>query len=109
MFLWWRRWYLVRRINKEGEFVVACHGVGGGVTITVNMIVNSYLKAGPCQVHENVEDLNNPGHKCEKGVYLSPDINVADGFANELFIGEIKKNSKLLYNVEQFLKKSENL
>ena len=72
--------------NKPGEWCVAYHGVGYGqpsdnVKNVTGKIVNSELKPGKRQAHSNCKDINHKGKKVGKGVYCTPLIKVAEGYA----------------------------
>ena len=74
--------------NAEGEWCVAYHGVGRDQSsndvnnITKKICVGGFKK-GPNQQHQECDDLNHPGNKVGSGVYCTPSINIAEGYAGE--------------------------
>ena len=81
--------------NLEGEWCVAYHGVARQENsanvqkITGNIYKGGFKpsKAGKCT---DDDDIRHPGKKCGLGVYCTPDINNAEGYA-----GKIKLNNKV--------------
>ena len=72
--------------NITGEWCVAYHGVGCGqnsekVKSTTGIIVKSEFKKGPGQAHKNCDDQFHPGNKVGEGVYCTPNIDTAEGYA----------------------------
>jgi hypothetical protein len=89
-------------IGKEGlkgEWAVAYHGVGKGNEFEkVLNILNKGLRPGPNQFysyHLNNNSLCRDLY-CGKGVYLAPEIDVAEKYANKLKLGEYKKNIQFI-------------
>ena len=79
--------------NSAGEWYIAYHGTGGNEI--PKKILEGGFKAGSGQVHSeysNVNPLNNgtiklkPGEKvykkCGNGVYVTPKINIAQGYSS---------------------------
>ena len=50
--------------------------------------MNSFLKEGQNQAREYDDDLNHPGQKCGRGVYVTPYINVAEKYTSDFSIYE---------------------
>ena len=77
--------------NIEGEWCVAYHGVGkGNVFNKVLSIINGNLKIEEGKLfknEENVEITKNKYPKCGEGVYLSPNIEDAEIFADKISLG----------------------
>ena len=72
--------------NKVGEWCVAYHGVARGQSsqnvskITGNITKTNFKPSiwGKCT---DLDDIRHPGKKCGLGVYCSPDIDYAEGYA----------------------------
>ena len=77
--------------NNEGEWCVAYHGVGkGNVFNKVLSIINGNLKIEEGKLFKNevnVEITKNKYPKCGEGVYLSPNIEDAEIFADKTSLG----------------------
>ena len=85
--------------GSKGEWCVAYHGVGrsqnsDNIKKIIGNIYNDTFKAGCNQVHRNHDDIFHKGKKVGDGVYCSPYINTATGYAG---ISEI--NGKKYYTV----------
>ena len=74
--------------NVKGEWCVAYHGVGCNresdevKNITGKICVGGFKK-GTGQAHADCDDLNHPGNLVGEGVYCTPSINTAEGYAGE--------------------------
>ena len=79
--------------NSVGEWYIAYHGTGGNDIH--KKIIDDGFKAGDGQAHsgnDNINPLNNgtiklkPGEKvykkCGNGVYVTPKINIAQGYSS---------------------------
>ena len=84
--------------NVPGEWCVAYHGVGDGQpsdavkNITGIIYKSKQFKPGGGQAHENCRDQYHPGKNVGKGVYCTPTIKTAEGYAGESNInGQIYK------------------
>ena len=78
--------------NKEGEWVVAYHGVGRhseDVNKLPGKIFKEGFKKGANQEHKDCEDYFHPGQKVGEGVYCTPRIDIA-----ELYSGHSEFNGK---------------
>ena len=69
--------------NLPGEWVVAYHGVGTGLTADeisgiLGAIIGMGFKAGRRQAHKDCEDQFHPGQKVGEGVYCTPSIKVVE-------------------------------
>jgi hypothetical protein len=78
--------------GRKGEWVVAYHGFGGKMRGTelknlIKTIVLDNLRPGSGQACANNNDIRHPGKKCGTGVYITPSINVALGYAGILPLG----------------------
>ena len=72
--------------NSDGEWCVAYHGVASGqssdnVKDVTGKIVKSTFKKGWRQAHANCPDQYHPGKKVGPGVYCTPTIKTAEGYA----------------------------
>lgn len=84
--------------GKEGEWAVAYHGIGKGNEFKklINILLYN-LKKGPCQLYSSYENIRDDKmNEVGKGVYLTPDINVAENYANKIQFGERKSNFKFI-------------
>ena len=81
----------IGKINKEGEWAVAYHGVGkGNVFNKVLNIINSNLKEGSGQLYkelDNNEETKDEYISCGEGVYVSPKIEEAMKYADKISLG----------------------
>ena len=87
--------WLGKNGNKEGEWAVAYHGVGkGNVFNKVLNIINSNLKEGPGQLlKKNTTIINKDKYNnCEEGVYLAPNIEEAERYADKIKLGTFRRN-----------------
>ena len=80
--------------NNPNEWAVAYHGIGKAHnTSDTEKITNSIIKGGDFkngaflvgngQGCKDFDDVRHPGQKVGKGVYCTPDINVAEGYAGQ--------------------------
>ena len=72
--------------NVEGEWCVAYHGVGNGQTSdqvknVTGLIYKGAFKEGWQQAHSNCPDAFHPNKKVGVGVYCTPSIKTAEGYA----------------------------
>ena len=72
--------------NISGEWCVAYHGVGNGqssdnVKNVTGLIYKGNFKKGSRQVHRNCLDKYHQGQKVGEGVYCTPNIKTAEGYA----------------------------
>ena len=72
--------------NIPGEWCVAYHGVGSGqssdnVKNVTGLIYKGNFKKGSRQVHRNCLDQYHQGQKVGEGVYCTPNIKTAEGYA----------------------------
>ncbi len=63
------------------EWCVAYHGTS--LKFAKSILINK-LKAGERQLYEDDDDLNHPGQKVGQGVYVTPDISIAEGYAENI-------------------------
>ena len=86
--------------NKKGEWCVAYHGIGRNIHNSnkikqiTSLIYKTEFKPGEGQIHEDHDDIYHPGNKVGRGVYCSPDVDVA-----EYFSGAVDINGKLYKTV----------
>ena len=72
--------------DQEGEWVVAYHGVGSGLTADEvagipSGIIGMKFLAGKRQAHKDCPDAFHEGEKVGEGVYVTPYIKVAEAYA----------------------------
>ena len=72
--------------NSPGEWCVAYHGVGANqapkdVKKVTNLIYNGSFKKGSGQVHKNCNDIHHYSKKVGEGVYCTPNVSTAEGYA----------------------------
>ena len=81
----------IGKVNKEGEWTVAYHGVGkGNVFNKVLNIINNNLKEGSGQLYkefDNNEESKDKYMLCGEGVYVSPNIEEAMKYADKISLG----------------------
>ena len=88
--------------GRKGEWAVAYHGFGCAmqsqqIKSIIKTIIHDNLKPGGGQAYQGAPDSRHPGRNCGTGVYITPDINVAYGYAGMITLG--KKNYKLVIMV----------
>jgi hypothetical protein len=84
--------------GKEGEWAIAYHGIGKGNEFKklINILLYN-LKKGPCQLYSSYENIRDDKmEEVGKGVYLTPDINIAENYANKIQLGERKTNFQFI-------------
>ena len=85
--------------GKEGEWAIAYHGIGKGNEFEkILNILNNGLQKGPNQFyshHLNINTLNKKIY-CGHGVYLTPDIQYAEKYAENTKLGENNENFKFI-------------
>ncbi len=69
--------------DAPGEWCVAYHGTG--IEFAKSIIINK-LKVGQHQAYETDDDINHPGQKVGKGVYVTPEISIAESYAKNNII-----------------------
>ena len=88
--------------GRPGEWAVAYHGFGcrmqsNQIKSIIKTIIHDNLKPGSGQACSGYPDKRHPGKNCGNGVYVTPNINVAFGYAGFITLG--KKNYKLVIMV----------
>ena len=92
--------------NTEGEWCVAYHGLCGGFPsedvkrITGNIVKGDKLKPGEGQLYEESEDLNHSGNKVGIGVYVTPQIDIAEEYAGISEINGVEYYTVLMVRVK---------
>ena len=66
--------------GKKGEWAVAYHGTN--LQFAESIMINK-LAPGGRQPYADHDDVNHPGQKVGEGVYVTPDISIADGYSNQ--------------------------
>ena len=80
--------------DKDGEWPVAYHGVGKGkVFKKILNILDDNLKEGPGQLYKTCRTKINKNEFdfCKEGVYLAPDIEEAEKYADKVMLGWFRK------------------
>ena len=90
--------------NKNGEWCVAYHGVANGqdskdVARIAGIIYKDKFKPSTWGKATDDDDLRNPGKKCGLGVYCSPDISYAEGYAGIIDFNNRKYKCVLMLRV----------
>ena len=67
--------------KKPGEWCVAYHGTNIGYAQSI--LINK-LKAGGRQAYSDDYDSNHPGHKVGDGVYVTPEIGIAESYSTPI-------------------------
>ena len=91
--------------NSPGEWCVAYHGVGSGqdpdnVKDITGKIVKSKFNPGGGQRHSNCPDQFHPGKKVGVGVYCTPTIKTAEGYAGVSNIKGVNYKTVLMVRVK---------
>ena len=78
--------------GNPGEWAVAYHGFGvrmapDQIKKIIKTIVHENLKPGSGQACSAQNDRRHPGKKCGNGVYTTPDLNIASGYAGLINLG----------------------
>ena len=80
--------------DNDGEWPVAYHGVGKGkVFKKILNILDDNLKEGPGQLYKTCRTKINKSEFdfCKEGVYLAPDIEEAEKYADKVMLGWFRK------------------
>ena len=64
--------------EDNGEWCVAYHGTNINYALS---IMENGLKSGVNQVYSDSDDINHPGEKVGDGIYVTPLVSIADGYA----------------------------
>ena len=99
---WDDRWLDMK--NLPGEWVVAYHGVGSGLSADEvkgipGAIIGMGFKAGRRQAHKDCDDQFHPGQKVGEGVYCTPSIKVAEAYAGVCIIRDKKYKTVIMSRV----------
>ena len=91
--------------NTKGEWCVAYHGVGrsqnsDNVKDITGKIFKGGFKAGQNQVHRNCSDIYHPGNIVGDGVYITPNITIAEGYSGESNINGKSYKTVLMVRVK---------
>ena len=91
--------------NSQGEWCVAYHGVGSGqnsdnVKDITGKIYKSTFKAGGGQAHKDCPDQYHPGKLVGTGVYCTPNIETAEGYAGKSNVNRINYKTVLMVRVK---------
>ena len=90
--------------GKEGEWAAAYHGFGksysgNNLKNLIKTIVHDNLRPGSGQACSGSYDKRHPGKICGNGVYITPNINVAHGYAGILPLGKKTYNIIIMVRV----------
>ena len=90
--------------NIQDDWVVAYHGVGKGhlaeeVLGILGEIIGRGFKTGKRQVHKKCDDQFHPGQNVGEGIYCTPSIRVAEGFAGVCKIRRKKYKTVIMVRV----------
>ena len=88
--------------GRDGEWAVAYHGFGcrmnrNQIKQIIKTIVHDNLKPGAGQAFSMANDSRHPGKLCGNGVYITPNLNIALGYAGFISLGG--KNYRLVIMV----------
>ena len=91
--------------GSKGEWCVAYHGVGRAsnsqqIKQIIGSIYNGSFKPGQWQAYKDDEDLFHKGKKVKTGVYCTPKIDVAEGYAGQVDINNKKYYAVLMVRVK---------
>ena len=84
--------------GKEGEWAIAYHGIGKGDEFKKLMsIILNNLRKGPGQLYKNLPNIrDNNKSLIGNGIYLSPNINEAERYAEKIHLGKRKSNFQFI-------------
>ena len=100
--------------GRAEEWAVAYHGFGvrmQGEQIKgiIKTIIHDNLKPGAGQKFAGAKDCRHPGQLCNKGVYTTPDLNVATQYAGAIPLGGKKYRLIIMSRVNpSFIREPEN-
>ena len=88
--------------GSQGEWAVAYHGFGcrmgsDQLKSIIKTIIHDNLKPGAGQAFSGAPDRRHKGQTCRNGVYITPKIDIAFGYAGTITLG--KKHYKLVIMV----------
>ena len=91
--------------NSPGEWCVAYHGVGSlqssdNAKDITGKIVKTQFKAGGRQAHSECQDQFHPSKKVGDGVYCTPTIKTAEGYAGVSTIKGVNYKNVLMVRVK---------
>ena len=79
--------------GKKGEWAVAYHGTN---LQFAECIMDKGLAPGQRQYYADHDDVNHPGQKVGNGVYVTPDISIADGIRISKILWEKIWNKEII-------------
>ena len=90
--------------GRPGEWAVAYHGFGcrmdpNSIKNIIKTIIHSNLKAGSGQAYQLAPDSRHKGNHCGVGVYVTPSLNVACGYAGLITLGGKKYRLVIMVRV----------
>ena len=90
--------------GRDGEWAVAYHGFGksysgNNLKNLIKTIVHDNLRPGGGQACSGSNDKRHPGQLCGRGVYITPNINIAHRYAGFLPLGNKTYNIVIMVRV----------
>ena len=90
--------------SKESKWSIAYHGVGGNLPSSevikkLNKKIINGLKDGESQYKCNYSDIRHKNKKIGTGVYLTPNINIAENYSGEIKFNNSKYKIALMVRV----------
>jgi len=76
----------------------------------IKTIVHENLKPGAGQAYMHSYDRRHPGQKCGKGVYTTPNLNIASGYAGLINLGSKQYRLVIMVRVNpSFIREPDNI
>lgn len=94
-------------IDDDIEWEKAFHGTGrhckndDEIKEMIDSIVTNGFKNGTRNVHENCDDILHPGKKIGKGVYVTPEIDIARAYSGTIVINKKQYHTLFLVKVRK--------
>ena len=94
-------------IDDDIEWEKAFHGTGrhckndDEINEMIDSIVTNGFKNGTRNVHENCDDILHPGNKIRKGVYVTPEIDIAKAYSGTIVINKKQYHTLFLVKVRK--------
>ena len=94
----------IKDSSKESKWSIAYHGVGGNLPSSevikkLNKKIINGLKDGESQYKCNYSDIRHKNKKIGTGVYLTPNINIAENYSGEIKFNNSKYKIALMVRV----------
>ena len=97
------------------EWAIAYHGFGARmpqdqIKNIIKTIVHENLKPGAGQAYSFSNDRRHPGKKCGNGVYTTPNLNIATGYAGLINLGSKQYRLVIMVRVNpSFIREPDNI